>query len=245
MPDADDQSPVVPDSVLLASVDVARTALLEITDAATVGAPAGHIVEGEHVLSLLFECTLPGYPGWHWTVTMSRVDDESEPSVLEAELMPGENALLAPEWVPWSERLADYQAQQEAARAAEGAGAEGGSAEDSDDDADEDDIDEDDADEDDADEDDADLDEDDLDEDDLDDLDDDDEADDIEVLHSGDIDGVDIDDDDIIDEDLDEDLAPFDGDVDEAEGPQNDSDDVGPQPPEPIVTDETAAEDER
>ncbi|HEY8282702.1 MAG TPA: DUF3027 domain-containing protein, partial [Leifsonia sp.] len=95
----------VADDVLLASAAFARDALLEITPAATIGATAGHIVEGEHVLSLKFECTLPGYPGWHWTVTMSRVDDESEPSVLELELMPGEHALLAPDWVPWSERL--------------------------------------------------------------------------------------------------------------------------------------------
>lgn len=155
----------VPDSVLLASVDAARTALLEITDAATIGAPAGHVVEGEHVLSMLFECTLPGYPGWHWTVTMSRIDEESEPSVLEAELMPGEKALLAPEWVPWSERLAEYQAQQEAARAeATASGADDAEAgdDDSDDDVD-------------------------------DDLDEDDEADELEALHGGDIDGVDID----------------------------------------------------
>lgn len=168
MPDA------VPDSVLLASVDVARTALLEITDAATIGAPAGHVVEGERVLSMLFECTLPGYPGWHWTVTMSRIDDESEPSVLEAELMPGEKALLAPDWVPWSERLADYQAQQEAARAEAASGAE--DAEAGDDDEIDDDIDDDDID------------------------DEDDEADELEALHGGDIDGVDIDEDDIDDE---------------------------------------------
>lgn len=130
--------PEVPDDVLLASAERARAALLEITPAETIGAPAGHIVEGERVLSLLFECTLTGYPGWHWTVTMSRVDDASEPSVLEAELMPGERALLAPDWVPWSDRLADYQASQEAGRVQTGDD-EAGS--DSDDDADDEDDD--------------------------------------------------------------------------------------------------------
>jgi len=112
MPDAD-----VADDVLLASVDVARAALLEITPASTVGAPAGHRVEGERVLSVLFECTLSGYPGWYWTVSLARSDEQAAPSVLEAELMPGDGALLAPDWVPWSERLAEYQASQEAARA--------------------------------------------------------------------------------------------------------------------------------
>jgi hypothetical protein len=35
--------------------------------------------------------------------------------VLETELMPGEGALLAPDWVPWSERLEEYRAAQAAA----------------------------------------------------------------------------------------------------------------------------------
>lgn len=105
------------DETLLAAVDLARAALLEITPADTIGAPVGHIVEGEHVVSLLFDCTMSGYPGWHWTVSLSRVDDESEPSVLETELMPGGEALLAPEWVPWSDRLADYRTAQELAAA--------------------------------------------------------------------------------------------------------------------------------
>lgn len=160
----------VPDSVLLASVDVARAALYEITDASTVGEPVGHVVEDEHVVSLLFECTLPGYPGWNWTVTLTRVDDGSEPSVLEAELMPGSRALLAPEWVPWSERLAEYQAQQEAARAEAAEAAAGDEAAATDDDA---------------------TDDDEFDDDELDI--DDELDDDLETLHGGDIDGVDID----------------------------------------------------
>ncbi len=105
------------DETLLAAVDAARAALLEITPADTIGEPVGHIVEGEHVMSLLFDCTMTGYPGWHWTVSLSRIDGESEPSVLETELMPGGEALLAPEWVPWSDRLADYRTAQELAAA--------------------------------------------------------------------------------------------------------------------------------
>jgi hypothetical protein len=105
----------VDDEVLLASVDLARAALLDVTPAETVGEPVGHVAEDDHVLSLFFDSKLRGYPGWHWTVTLSRVADENTVTVLETELMPGENALLAPEWVPWSERLADYQAGQEVA----------------------------------------------------------------------------------------------------------------------------------
>ncbi|AYG05263.1 DUF3027 domain-containing protein [Gryllotalpicola protaetiae] len=108
----------IADEVLLGAVDAARAALIEITPAATVGAPVGHLVEGERVLSLLFENTMTGYPGWFWTVSLSREPDSSEVNVLEAELMPGDDALLAPDWVPWADRLAEYQAQKKAEREA-------------------------------------------------------------------------------------------------------------------------------
>ncbi|MBM7505513.1 DUF3027 domain-containing protein [Agromyces aurantiacus] len=108
--------PAVADEVLLASVDLAQRALLEVTAPETVGSVIGHVVEGEHVLSLHFAADLSGYPGWHWSVTLARVEG-GEPTVLETELMPGARALLAPEWVPWSDRLAEYRAAQAAAAA--------------------------------------------------------------------------------------------------------------------------------
>ena len=97
-----------------ADFDLGRAALLEITSAETVGENAGSVDEGEGVVSVHFETTLDGYPGWHWTVSIARVDGEP-PSVLETELLPGEGALLAPDWVPWVDRLADYRAAQDAA----------------------------------------------------------------------------------------------------------------------------------
>ncbi|WP_353816390.1 DUF3027 domain-containing protein [Agromyces sp. SYSU T00266] len=109
-------APIVADEVLLAAVDLARGALLEVTPAQSVGSVVGHVADGEHVLSLHFAADLPGYPGWHWSVTLARVED-ADPTVLETELLPGEQALLAPEWVPWSERLAEYRASQAAAAA--------------------------------------------------------------------------------------------------------------------------------
>ena len=155
-----------PDDRLIGAHDLALAALHEITPAATVGAAAGYTVEDGGVVSLRFANTMPGYPDWFWTVSVAVVDD-AEPTVLEAELLPGEGALLAPDWVPWAVRLAEYQAAQ-AALAAEGGADEG-------DEHDADDLDEE------------------LDED-LDDLDASDfDADGSPILHSGDVDGVDID----------------------------------------------------
>lgn len=92
--------------------ELARGALLEITPEATVGSPVGTVDEGDGVVSVLFANRMPGYPGWRWTVSIAHVEGD-EPTVLEVELMPGDGSLLAPEWVPWSERLADYRAAQD------------------------------------------------------------------------------------------------------------------------------------
>ena len=105
--------PVDPDPQLLAAHDLALAALREITPEATIGDPAGYRVEADGVVSLRFANRLAGYPGWFWTVSLARVED-AEPTVLEVELLPGDGALLAPDWVPWAVRLADYHAAQAA-----------------------------------------------------------------------------------------------------------------------------------
>ncbi|PRB60794.1 DUF3027 domain-containing protein [Microbacterium sp. MYb45] len=173
------------DARLVGAHDLALAALGEITPASTVGPAAGYLIEEDGSVSLRFENRLAGYPGWYWTVTVAQVDDE-DPTVLELELLPGDGALLAPEWVPWAERLAEYRAHQvELAEAAAAAGDE--SAEDADD------LDDEDALDDDI------LDDDDDDDDELDD--DDDRA--ADILHAGDLDGVDIDELDESDDDAD------------------------------------------
>ena len=181
---------------------LAKAALLEITEASTVGAPAGEVDEGDGVVTYLFETTQPGYPGWKWTVTVAQVEG-SEPTVLETELTPAEGALLAPDWVPWSDRMDDYRAAQIALGEAEATDDDESDDEDDVDDDDEsDDTDDDESEDDDDESDDDDDDEDDDDSDDdeseaeLDDDDDDLDADDVlgsDVLQGGDLDGVDID----------------------------------------------------
>jgi hypothetical protein len=113
---------------------LAREALREITADPTVGELVGQSDEGEGVTTLSFATTMPGYPGWHWTVSVADLPGEA-PSVLEVELMPGDGALLAPDWVPWSERLEEYRAAQ-AAAAAEAAEADDEETDDEDDDED-------------------------------------------------------------------------------------------------------------
>lgn len=93
---------------------LAREALADVTPAGTFGDLLSETAEEDGVYTLLFAATMGGYPGWHWTVSVAELADET-PTVLETELMPGEGALLAPDWVPWSERLEEYRAAQAAA----------------------------------------------------------------------------------------------------------------------------------
>jgi hypothetical protein len=191
----------MPESVSDPFEQLARESLLEITTADTVGALVGRTDEGDGAVSLAFEATQPGYPGWRWTVSIAQLDG-AEPSVLEAELMPGDGALLAPDWVPWSDRLAEYEAAQALIGADDVADANDDASDDDDDDDDDDEGDDESDDDDDA-----------------DDLDDDDITG-SDVLHGGDLDGVDIDDPDI--DELDIDNPDEDSDDEGYEGPDLD-----------------------
>jgi hypothetical protein len=70
------------------------------------------IEDGEGIISFFWNATQPGYVGWRWSVTVAQIDPSSEPTLCEVVLIAGDDSLAAPKWVPWSERLADYQALQ-------------------------------------------------------------------------------------------------------------------------------------
>lgn len=96
----------VKDAVLSSAVDVAREAAQEVADRAElVGEHLGTVAEGERLVAHRFASEAPGYRGWYWTVILARVPRGRVATVCEVELVPGEEAVLAPPWVPWSERL--------------------------------------------------------------------------------------------------------------------------------------------
>ena len=108
-PVADEAVPTVHlDERCAAAVDRARAAAEEVS-----GGPVGdHVaVEAEpgagdgHVVTHSFASTDPAYVGWRWAVTVVRAEGVDEVTVDEVVLLPGEAALLAPAWVPWSERV--------------------------------------------------------------------------------------------------------------------------------------------
>lgn len=89
------------DQVCADAVDLARQAVTE--------EPAGEhleaIAEGERCVTHFFAAGLPGYWGWRWAVTVARAPRSRHVTICETALLPGPQALVAPQWVPWQDRL--------------------------------------------------------------------------------------------------------------------------------------------
>ncbi|MFD7441486.1 DUF3027 domain-containing protein [Streptomyces sp. NPDC059909] len=94
-----------PDRLCAEAVDLARAAAEEAAAPGVVGEHVALVSEGDRVVTHLFECEEPGYRGWRWAVTVARASRAKVVTLDETVLLPGPDALLAPEWVPWSERL--------------------------------------------------------------------------------------------------------------------------------------------
>ena len=107
LPTPGEQAQAAKDKTLTspAAVELAHRALEEITDPITIGEYLAAAPNAERLVTHLFDCTLSGYRGWRWAVTLSRVPRSRTATVCEMELLPGEEALLAPTWVPWADRL--------------------------------------------------------------------------------------------------------------------------------------------
>lgn len=104
-------APAVP-GPLAGAVERARTAAVEEASAdigehagaAAVGEYLGYVVEDEVSVSHHFAADLAGYHGWHWSVTLAALAD-GPVTVSEVVLLPGDEAMVAPAWVPWQERI--------------------------------------------------------------------------------------------------------------------------------------------
>jgi len=59
----------------------------------------------ERIATYLFHAKLPGYSGWMWAVTVAKIDDQSPATICDVVLLPGAKSLLAPNWVPYSQRI--------------------------------------------------------------------------------------------------------------------------------------------
>ena len=116
------------DEILAAAKDVALQGVREIAPAHAIGLVHHVRAEEERLSTHLFECSLPGSRGWFWFATLSRAPRSRVATICEVGLLPGDDALIAPDWVPWADRVRpedlEENAAQENAESAETAEAE-------------------------------------------------------------------------------------------------------------------------
>ncbi len=93
------------DAVLEGAVDVARAGAEAVAHPRPVGEHVGFEMVSERLATHYFASTDAGYVGWCWAVTVARVPRGRVATVCEVDMTPREGALLAPEWVPWEDRL--------------------------------------------------------------------------------------------------------------------------------------------
>jgi hypothetical protein len=95
-----------PDQICADASDLARQSLIDAqVSLDAIGGYLGVEATADRVVTHFFACTDPGYTGWRWAVTVTRAPRSKVVTVDESVLVPGADALLAPAWVPWQDRL--------------------------------------------------------------------------------------------------------------------------------------------
>lgn len=94
-----------PTEVPAAVVDLARAAAVtEAGDQESIGEHLDTLAEDAVARTVRFAALAVGYRGWQWSVTLAVLPD-ADPTVSEVVLLPGPDALIAPVWLPWDQRL--------------------------------------------------------------------------------------------------------------------------------------------
>lgn len=92
-------------AVLLGASEQARAALIEFSGQGAVGEYLGASIEDSSSATHRFLADLPGYRGWQWAVVVAAYPGADHATISELVLVPGPTALLAPQWVPWQDRV--------------------------------------------------------------------------------------------------------------------------------------------
>ncbi len=86
--------------------DIARAVAIEVADEPE---QVGDVVEtidlGDCVTDFRLGAHVRGYEGWQWSVTLYHDEEADTWTVNESSLIPTDEALMPPAWVPWKDRL--------------------------------------------------------------------------------------------------------------------------------------------
>jgi hypothetical protein len=92
-------------AMLVGAVDAARSAIVEYSGDGVVGEYLGVAFDDPTAATHRFLAAMPGYQGWQWAVVVAAYPGADHATISEVVLVPGPTALLAPQWVPWQERV--------------------------------------------------------------------------------------------------------------------------------------------
>jgi hypothetical protein len=88
---------------------LAEKAAKETAPVGGVGKFLGTFEEEASVVSYRFEAKLKGYEGWEWNVVVFEGKKPASATVSEVVMLPGKDSIVAPPWLPWSERKAELE----------------------------------------------------------------------------------------------------------------------------------------
>ncbi|WP_407662412.1 DUF3027 domain-containing protein [Mycolicibacterium palauense] len=91
--------------LLTSAVSAARSAVEEYSGEDAVGDYLGVSYEDSTAATHRFLARMPGYQGWQWAVVVAGYPGAEHATISEVVLVPGPTALLAPQWVPWEQRV--------------------------------------------------------------------------------------------------------------------------------------------
>jgi hypothetical protein len=86
----------------------AEKAAKETAPVGGVGKFLGTVDEEANVVSYRFQANMKEYVGWEWNVVVFQAK-KADPTISEVVLLPGKEAIVAPDWLPWSERRAELE----------------------------------------------------------------------------------------------------------------------------------------
>lgn len=86
---------------------LAKKAATEVAPSGGVGKFLGVVEEESNIVSYRFEAKIRGYEAWEWNVVVFQGKKSSPATVSEIVMLPGKDSIVAPPWLPWSERRAE------------------------------------------------------------------------------------------------------------------------------------------
>ncbi len=100
------------DEVLAEAVPTARAGLEGLAEEEQIGEHRGATVDDDRLMTHRWDAVLPGYRGWQWYSTVARAPRSRHVTVCEVGLTAGEDAIVAPAWVPYADRVSDEERER-------------------------------------------------------------------------------------------------------------------------------------